>query len=262
VRRSKAPFSLKTEEGRFLEEGRDFEPVVDPSMGTKPWAGCYDVYHQPPVIKMKGSWPDGMVLRVSYQHVATVYDGQAMIDLTEPETMALMRDQARRVHQAWHAKGYLMSFDEIRTLGWSPLRPPDLTPGKLIANAAKECSAILREVNPGGKIYTWSDMFDPNHNAVAGPYYLVNGPYTGSWDGLDSDVVVVNWNGGKKKQSLSFFDGRKNHQIVAGYYDGPLTDLTDWMTVAKKFGGVDAIMYTTWRGDYSQLEAFAAMVKQ
>ena len=51
-------------------------------------------------------------------------------------------------------------------------------------------------------------MFDPYHNAVEGPYYLVNGPWTGSWEGLDKDVMVVNWNYGKRDQSLKFFADR------------------------------------------------------
>ena len=35
-------------------------------------------------------------------------------------------------------------------------------------------------------------MFDPNHNAHAN-YYLVRGDLTGSWKGLDNDIIVVPW---------------------------------------------------------------------
>ena len=51
-------------------------------------------------------------------------------------------------------------------------------------------------------------MFDPNHNAVKGPYYLVDGSLLGSWEGLDRDVVVVPWHYEKRAESLRFFAAR------------------------------------------------------
>ncbi|HTH47908.1 MAG TPA: hypothetical protein VMB21_10385, partial [Candidatus Limnocylindria bacterium] len=134
VRRPGAPFIVTNEQGRELVEGADFEPVRDPLMGTNPYAGCYDIYHEPPVIRMKGGLPDGTRLRVSYQHVASIYDGQVMMDIAEPKALELLRDQARRVHALFHAKGYMMSHDEIRVLGWSEaFRQRGLTPGRLLA---------------------------------------------------------------------------------------------------------------------------------
>lgn len=116
VRRPGAPLVVKREDGDMLEEEKDFERVVDPRMGNHPWNGEYDVYHETPVIRTR--LPDGTRLRVSYYHVATVYDGQAEICPSEPETIELLRDQARRMHAAWCAKGYLMSHDEIRVFNW------------------------------------------------------------------------------------------------------------------------------------------------
>src|SRR5947208_12534365 len=49
-----------------------------------------------------------------------------------------------------------------------------LDAGALLAENVKTCIQILREVNPGGRIYVWSDMFDPHHNAHK-DYYLVHG---------------------------------------------------------------------------------------
>ncbi len=54
----------------------------------------------------------------------------------------------------------------------------------------RTCAGFLRQVNPGGRIYVWSDMFDPNHNAHAN-YYLVRGNLTNSWQGLDSDIITL-----------------------------------------------------------------------
>jgi hypothetical protein len=180
VRRGGAPLAVKTEEGTPLAEGKDFEPVSDPKMGVRSWKGSYDVWHEPPVIKT--ALPDGTRLRVSYYHAVTVHDDQAMICPSEPRTIELLRDQARRVHAAWGAKAYMMSHDEIRVLNWcAACQRRNLDAGAILADNVKTCLGILREVNPGGRIYVWSDMFDPHHNAHK-DYYLVRGDLTGSWE--------------------------------------------------------------------------------
>jgi hypothetical protein len=127
----------------------------------------------------------------------------------------------------------------------------------MLAANAKMCVGLLRP----STVYVWNDMFDPYHNAVPGPYYLVNGPWTGSWEGLDKDVVIMNWNHGKRDQSLKFFADRGHKQVIATYYDDPdLRQTKDWLkTTAQTPAGVVGYMYTTWRGDYSKMEAFAKL---
>jgi hypothetical protein len=106
-------------------------------------------------------------------------------------------------------------------------------------------------------------MFDPFHNAVEGPYYLVNGPWTGSWEGLGKDVVIMNWNHGQRDKSLKFFADRGHRQIVATYYDDEsMRQTRDWLATAKGQPSVIGYMYTTWRGDYSKMEEFAKLVGQ
>jgi hypothetical protein len=104
------------QEAKVLEEGRDFERVVDPRLGNNPWAGEYDVWHEPPTVHTK--LPDGTRLRVSYYHPMIIYGGSVMIALSEPRTMELLRDHARRVHTGFGAKSYFMEHDEIRLFNW------------------------------------------------------------------------------------------------------------------------------------------------
>jgi hypothetical protein len=106
-------------------------------------------------------------------------------------------------------------------------------------------------------------MFDPFHNAVKGPYYLVNGPWTGSWEGLPPDVVIMNWNHDKRAESVKFFKERGHKQIAATYYDQPDTmqQTKDWVATAKGEPSIIGFMYTSWRNDYSKMEAFADLVK-
>ncbi len=257
TRRPGTPLAITADDRKPLTEGRDFEPLADPLLGAKPWPGEYDSFHQPPVLKTK--LPDGTKLRASYYHGTTVYDQQATICLSEPKTYELLRDQAKRVHAAWGAKGYMMSHDEIRVANWcAACQSRGITPGVMLADNVKRCIATLREVNPGGRIYVWNDMLDPNHNAVPGPYYLVNGPLTGSWDGLDQDVIIVPWYFEKRDASLKFFAGRGNKQIIAGYYDADPAKVADWLAAAKSVpGSVLGVMYTTWKNDYSNIEKFS-----
>jgi len=103
-------------------------------------------------------------------------------------------------------------------------------------------------------------MFDPNHNAHK-DYYLVRGDLTGSWEGLDKEVIVVPWYFEKRAASLEFFAERGHHQVIAGYYDHRPEQIADWLSAAKSFPNIDGVMYTTWRHDFSNIEAFAAAVR-
>ncbi len=261
LRRPGAPLAVRTEEGTPLAEGRDFEPVTDPLLGTRPWPGEFTAWHQPPPLRTP-RLTDGARLRVSFHHPHIIYDGQVCGCVEEPAFRALLADQARRVATLWHARAHLMSHDEWRVLGWDPsCLATRRTPGQIAAANARFCTGLLRQAVPGGRILVWSDMFDPHHNAVDN-YYLVNGSLAGAWEGLDPNVVVVNWNFDHRDASLRFFADRGHHQLIAGFYDGPLGHVSRWLESARGVPGVDGFIYTTWRGDYSQLEAVAKLLEQ
>jgi hypothetical protein len=258
VRRDGAPLVVK-QDGRDLVEGEDFDALTDPLMGTQPYNGEFTVYHDPP--QLKTSLLDGTKLTADYYHAITIYDGQAMICPSEPRTAELLRDQIRRMHELWGAKRYMMSHDEVRVLGHcAACRERNMTPGQILAANVRECIAIARDVAPEATLYVWNDMFDPHHNAVEGPYYLVNGSLTGSWEGLDENVVIVAWYFEQRENSLRFFSDRGHRYLIAGYYDGPVRQARDWLDTAHDVPGYEGIMYTTWRSDYDDLEAFAKEV--
>jgi hypothetical protein len=261
LRRPGAPLVVRRDadvENKPLVEGRDFERIADPHLGNNPWAGEYDVWHEAPTIHTK--LPEGSRLRVSYYHPMVIYGGSVMIALSEPRTLELLRDHARRVHAAFGAKTYFMEHDEMRIFNWDDASDRrHLDAGAVLAANIKACTQILLDINPSGQIYVWSDMFDPQHNAVK-DYYLVRGSLVGSWEGLDPRVNIANWNFGHRDESLKFFAVRGHHQLIAGYYDGPLDNLTRWLDSAAKSPNVDAVMYTTWQGNYNDLERFAEVV--
>ena len=148
--------------------------------------------------------------------------------------------------------------------GWDEsCRRSGKTPGELLAENLAKCVELVRREDPGKPICVWSDMFDPTHNArPTGRYYLVkgDGPWYGSWRGLDKDVVIVNWNSAadKRAESLRHFAALGNRQILAGYYDGPVRAIRGWLHDSQPLSGVIGAMYTTWQQQYRDLEAFAA----
>ncbi len=150
-----------------------------------------------------------------------------------------------------------MQHDEIRIMNWDKASMDrQLDAGQILADNVKQCTKILQEVHPKGKIYVWSDMFDPFHNAHDN-YYLVRGNLANSWEGLDPKVIIVNWNEGRAAKSLKFFADRGHRTIIAGYYDAPVDHLDGWLNAAREVGSVDGVMYTTWQNNFSDLEAFA-----
>jgi hypothetical protein len=115
---------------------------------------------------------------------------------------------------------------------------------------------MVRAEDTEAEVCVWSDMFDPHHNAVAS-YYLVNGSLFGSWTGLDSKVIVLNWNEGKRRESVPWFAGRGHRQVIAGYYDGRPDGIRAWLADDGSVRGLEGAMYTTWEPRYDDLEAFA-----
>jgi hypothetical protein len=238
-------------------KGKDYDRIEDPLMGTKPWPGEYTAWHEPPVIHTHGI-PDGTRLRVSWFYPPIVGDGQVSICPSEPKTMEILADQAKRVKEAFGSTGYMMSHDEIRCWNWDDAcqsRHEDA--GQLLADNVRACAKLLA----GSDVYVWSDMFDPNHNAH-GDYYLVRGDLAGAWEGLDKSITIVNWNFGKRDASLKFFADRGHKQVIAGYYDGKVERVRDWLASASKVPGVVGIMYTTWQQKYDDLEAFARLCRE
>jgi hypothetical protein len=50
--------------------------------------------------------------------------------------------------------------------------------------------------------------------------------------------------------------------VIAGYYDGKPEDVRAWRRAAAGVRGVVGVMYTTWRQNYADLEAFARYVRE
>jgi len=259
LRRPSCPLVVKGEDGTEFKEGVDYAELRDPKLGSVPWAGQFDAYHEPPVLKFfpGAKLKDGQKIRVSFWHTVTVYDNQVTCCLGDPEVFKVLEDQISRVERLLGPTTYFLSHDEIRVGNWCPAcRKEGQTAGQLLAENLRHCVEIVRKVNPKAKLCVWSDMFDPAHNARK-DFYLMSGDLAGSWEGLPKEMVVVNWNSDKPKESLPFFAKRGNGQVLAGYYDADPARIRGWLDAGAGLSGIDGAMYTTWTDNFKHLEAFA-----
>ena len=190
---------------------------------------------------------------------------QDVISMEDPKVFEIMEKDVANCVKVWKADGYFMNYDEIRIGGWEK---PDKKPGEILAEHVKKGCDLVRKYAPGAKVYTWSDMFSPFHNArefkVKGYYYLVNGNWDGAWEGLPKDVIIMNWYS-PKVDGMKFFADRGHAQVVCGYYDGTSTDkmknnIANWMKVSDGVPNVLGFMYTTWRKNYKDLKEYFELV--
>lgn len=274
VRRAGAPLRLTSADGtRVFEEGRDLERIEDPGSGRSPWPGSFDLWHAPPEIRLlPGSRiGEGERLRLDYYHTALVYGSQVTASLTEPAVFEVVGGQLaslkRELEAAGAFSGWMLGYDEIRVHGWDEApRAGGGSPGEDLAFSLRTVADRARELAPGAALYTWSDMFDPYHNAAARaePYYLVDGDWAGSWAGLDPGIGILNWHhfGADRRAAAAFFAERGQRQILAGYYDrapGAFVDRA-WLAELEGLPGIEGVMYTQWGRGYDDLEAWAAHV--
>jgi hypothetical protein len=142
----------------------------------------------------------------------------------------------------------------------------NMSAGELMAWSMEHSVHVYESILPEAPLYTWSDMFDPNHNA-RNHYYLVEGDLAGSWKGVPSNVIIMNWSSEHEhlRDSLKWFSGQDSaqpiahRQVIAGYYDSHNGALSAQTELSRAIGipGLQGLMYTTWADDYTQLESFA-----
>jgi hypothetical protein len=267
IRRPSLKFQVTSADGKTVyREGRDFVKAVDPKLGNMPFLGAFQTWYQGPLVAVPSAsrLKEGQRVLVSYSHAMIVYGYAVFACWNEPKMWQIMGRNLKTCHEVMRPDGYMMTHDELRHMGWdASCRKSGKTCGQMLAANVKRCTEMIREEDPGKPIYVWSDMFDPNHNAAdKGKYYLVRGeaPFVGSWEGLDKDVIIMNWIAQEK--TLAWFAGRGHKQILCGYYDAPSEKMTDWLRMAVKYPGVSGVMYTTWANDFHELAKYARIVDE
>ena len=268
IRRPSLPLIITSEDGSTTyTEGQDFAEVKDPKLGHDPNPGYFTYWHEGPTVTVpEGSrLKEGQKVLATYHFATLVGKGhQINCCFSEPKVYDLLEKQVQWAKDVVQPDVYMMAHDEIRHCGWDDsCTKRNMTCGQILAENVEKCAAIVRKADPTKMVVTWNDMFDPFHNAHKdGWMYLAKGrgPWHGSWEGLPANVVVANWHN-NNADSLKFFAERGHRQILAGFYDADPKRIVEWLGMAAKVKGVCGVMYTTWVGDYSKLEAFMQHVR-
>jgi hypothetical protein len=258
LRRPGTPITVTSEDGQTLyQEGKDFAEIVDPKL--RDFRGNHE---DPPIKILPGSRiKEGDRLRVTFYHAQVVQDGQVCICMSEPAVYDIWRNEVRHIEERLHPQKYFLSMDEIREGGsCAACQARNMSMAQILGDCiTKQCS-IIRAVNPQAKIYLWSDMLDPNHNAH-GDYYLVEGDFTGSWQYVPKDLVIVCWYYEKRHESLKFFSDLGFETVAGAYYDGDTLDNPKgWLEALAQTPRARGIIYTTWQNKYDLLAPFGDLL--
>ena len=257
LRRPGTPVIVKDEEsGEIYEEGKDYEQIIDPNFNL--WKN-FDRDYPKIKITSESRIKNGQRLRVSWYHPVLIYESQITVCMAEPEVYEIFDHEAKLLWENIKYEKVLLSMDEIRMGGTcSACSGKDMA--KLLGECVTKQVNILRKYNPETEIYIWSDMFDPNHNAI-NKYYLVEGDFTGSWNYIPKDIIIAVWGGKPREKSLEFFNNQGFKVLVACYYDaGNMNDVKKWYEISKKFSNIVGFMYTTWEKKYDFIEDFAEIL--
>ncbi|NUQ00623.1 MAG: carbohydrate binding domain-containing protein [Armatimonadetes bacterium] len=258
VRRDGCPLTVTGADGTVYEEGRDFEPVVDPKL--------LNFANRPgPALTLTPTTriPAGARLTVHWYHAMPVQGGQISVCMSEPKLYEYYEAAAAGLARHVPSRKFLLSMDEIRQGGTDLAdQQRNLTMGQILGDCVTRQQEILRRQQPGATCYIWSDMFDPGHNAH-GDYYQVQGDFTGSWDCIPKDLVMACWYGQRAKESLAFFSERGFATLAAAYYDtDDLSGSRAWLEALALTPKATGIMYTTWRNKYALLAPFGDLVRE
>jgi len=260
LRRPGTPVTLKSDDAKTLyEEGKDYEPIGNKKLQfSRP-------RNDSPAIRLTDNSriKDGQRLLVSYYHGMAINNGQVSVCMSEPELYEHWTKSAAAIKKHLNPEQWFLSMDEIRAGGsCQACMARNMSMAQILGDCITKQMKIIREVNPTAKVYIWSDMLDPNHNAH-GNYYLVNGDFTRSWEYVPKDLVICCWYFKMREESMKFFSNLGFETHAGAYYDGDdLKNINGWIDTINHTPKCRGIMYTTWQNKYKLLPDFGESVKQ
>jgi hypothetical protein len=252
LHRPGTPVTVRGDDGSAtFVEGRDYAPLKCPDFNV--WRGDSTTA----VLKLlpNSQIKDGQKLRVSWYHSLLIHDSQVVACMAEPEVYDIIDHEAKLLAEHLHPHAVMLGTDEIR-MGGTCRTCAGRDMAQLLGESITKQAAAIHRYSPDARIYVWSDMFDPNHNAHPN-YYLVQGDFTGSWKYVPKDLIMAIWGGAPREASLKFFHDEGFSTLVACYYDADnLDDVKRWLTLAQPLSNVRGFMYTPWLKKYDLLPAF------
>jgi hypothetical protein len=273
LRRESLPLTVRSLDGKTtFEEGKDFGRVADHKLDYDPNPGYFTNWHDAPAVVV----PPGSRLKEGDKVLASYHFGMTCgklnninMCMSEPKTYEIIEQQIKWVKENVMPDIYQLSHDEIRLNGWDDTcAKTGKTNGQILADNVRKCVEIVKKVDSGKPIMVWNDMFDPHHNAKAteadgSPFvmYMAKGNWSGSWEGLATDVAVGTWLQ-QSVPSVEFWSKRGHQVLLLGFYDTDPSKIAAWLKSTAHCKNLIGVMYTTWVGDYSKLDEFIGHVKK
>lgn len=253
VRRDGTPLELKSRDrAKVFAEGRDFEVIT-----------CREELNSVPIPK-GSSIREGEKLELSCYEIPFVahsWGKQMSLCMSNPPLYKYWDDQARRLHEIFPYKRFLLAMDEIRNGGGCLLcKNRGISMAEILGDCITRQREIFKAIDPSIEVLIWSDMLDPAHNAHNN-YYGVVGDYNGSWKYIPKDITIMCWWYDKRDISLPFFSGLGFRTFGAAYYDADdLANPRDWLASLCNTPRAEGIMYTTWENKYTLLAGYGDLV--
>ena len=267
LNRDDLPISATVKEtGRALSFVTDLERPVDLLLGQSGFNGSYDTQHTAPTVSLKSNTTlnEGAIVELSGWHGMPTANGQVSGSWNNEQNFANMRLIHQRLYDTFKPDGFLLNYSEIRTGGYEPNDTQYKNSGEALGRSIERAFADLFEVAPNAEYYFWSDMIDPNHNAIE-KYYQINSSLEGIWNYVDPDKVTLAtwWEGDKITKlgplSLKFFEDLGFKQVVGAYYDANVIDnYNRWQNAAQGLNLVNGSLYATWTRprNFQDIESF------
>ncbi|AXT57974.1 T9SS C-terminal target domain-containing protein [Aquimarina sp. AD1] len=269
LNREDLPTSLKHNNGQTLTFGTDVAPISDDQLGVSGFSGAFDTQHLSPKILISSTTniKEGDIVKISGYHGLPTASGQVSASWNHPEIYSRMRRIHQKLSNDFEPDGFLLNYSEIRTGGWEPLDTQIGNSGAALSASIQRSFKDLFEVAPDAAYYFWSDMIDPEHNAIA-DYYQINNTLDQSWVSVDPNkVILATWWEGQKiidkgTKSLKFFSDLGFKQIVGAFYDADVElNFNQWQTAAQDTENIIGSIYATWvkPRNYTQIENFGSL---
>ena len=259
LHRPGTPVTVTSDDGSVTyREGRDYAPLVDPNYNPR----RVDREAVPLKLLPDSRIREGERLRVSWYHSLAINGSQITVCMAEPELYEIFDHEAALLAKHLAPKRVMLNMDEIR-MGGTCAACDVRDMAELLGECIRKQVAILRKHMPGVEVYIWSDMLDPHHNARDN-YFLVDGDFTGSWEHVPEDLILMVWGGPPRPESLRFCAEEQGFDTTVACYYGAddLKDVKAWIELAETIPNVRGFMYTPWSREYGLVAEFGEMIQK
>lgn len=268
-----------TETGLYDTIRRSSTPVVVTAYAGAPTyteGSDYTVSSEALTIPGGSTIPAGASLKVDWWQKANMAENNNIPAVTHPEFFQVLTTNWGLINTRLAPPAVMLKYNEMRVINWDPVYGA-VNSGLYLSNLVMKTETLINTITPSAEKYIWNDLWSPWHNALV-LSFMNKGTMHGSWNGVSTNMIVMNWQSTDKLNELKFWGGLdatfpipRHRQIIASFESaGTMTSWLSALTTAEAQGLRDVVgfMYVTWdpgsdglQGNYAPIEAVANAVK-